>query len=364
MIFPLVAGLSLAVSLCFWLLSNPQLLLPNHIPDLLLAWSPLIGLSLIIYQYYAFKRSRRLLILGLSLLSLTLYAFWRGQTITSIHADQYLLLAILHLPLISWAISALSLANWPLSSRDKTAFFQKSFVLFIILGLFMGLVGLFSGLTMALFSTLNIQVPEPIFRFILLGGAGLFPLSVILLNYQPSKPPAQQDFSTSLDKLVNLLARVSLPFTLMVLVIYVALIPFHFFEPFNNRNLLINYNVVLIAVIALIILNCLSFIDLPKKYQPFFHVGLIVIAILGLIIDLYAFSATLTRTIHSFLTPNRLAVLGWDILNALVFFNYLWTVLRSFKPKTSLLDQIFSRAFTWYALWAVFLILGLPFFFW
>ena len=47
--------------------------------------------------------------------------------------------------------------------------------------------------------------------------------------------------------------RLLLPLTLGVLVIYIIVIPFYFFEPFNNRDVLIVYNLMLFAIMALLL---------------------------------------------------------------------------------------------------------------
>jgi len=47
--------------------------------------------------------------------------------------------------------------------------------------------------------------------------------------------------------------RLLLPLTLVVLVIYVAVIPFAFMAPFRDRDVLIVYNVMLFAILGLLL---------------------------------------------------------------------------------------------------------------
>ena len=71
--------------------------------------------------------------------------------------------------------------------------------------------------------------------------------------YNPTVPPSEQAFNEGLSKLVALLMRLMLPLTLLVLLVYLAFIPFNFRAPFDNRDVLIIYNVMLFAVVALLV---------------------------------------------------------------------------------------------------------------
>jgi hypothetical protein len=107
-----------------------------------------------------------------------------------------------------------------------------------------------------------------------------------------------------------------LPLTLVVLIIYVVAIPFNFSEPFNQRDVLIVYNVVLFAIMGLLIgVTPTSSGDYSARYQRFLRAGIIAVAGLMLLVSLYALSAILYRTANDGLTMNRLAVVGWNVVN-------------------------------------------------
>ena len=120
-------------------------------------------------------------------------------------------------------------------------------------GLFAIAGGIFTAITVGLFEALAVTLPEVVMRLIVFGGVGLIPVLAVAVIYDPGVTPAEQSFDEGLSKVIATLMRVLLPLTLIVLVVYLAFIPFRFWEPFQNRDVLIIYNAMLFAVIALLV---------------------------------------------------------------------------------------------------------------
>ena len=71
--------------------------------------------------------------------------------------------------------------------------------------------------------------------------------------YDPTKSPSEQDFDQGLSKFIATMMRLLLPLTLGVLTIYLLVIPFNFLAPYENRELLIVYNLMLFAIMGLLL---------------------------------------------------------------------------------------------------------------
>ncbi len=65
--------------------------------------------------------------------------------------------------------------------------------------------------------------------------------------------PRQHSFDEGLSRLITLLLRLLLPLAVFVLTIFVFFIPANFWELFENRDVLIAFNALLFAVIALLV---------------------------------------------------------------------------------------------------------------
>jgi hypothetical protein len=78
-------------------------------------------------------------------------------------------------------------------------------------------------------------------------------------------------------------------------------------------------------------------------------------------VSLYAFSATLYRTILGGLTANRLTVLGWNLVNLGLLVYLLIRQVRAGKEAwIASLQRVFSLGCIVYTIWILFLVLVTP----
>ena len=111
---------------------------------------------------------------------------------------------------------------------NRFAFLIKALEIFIMAGLFAIAGGIFTAITVGLFEALAVTLPDVVMRLIVFGGVGLIPVLAVAVIYDPSVMPAEQSFDEGLSKVIATLMRVLLPLTLIVLVVYLAFIPFRF----------------------------------------------------------------------------------------------------------------------------------------
>jgi hypothetical protein len=276
--------------------------------------------------------------------------------------EQYLTLMTMHLPLLAWTGVGVFLVAGHRDPANRFAFLTKSLEVFIMGGLFVIAGGLFTGITIGLFDALDVDFPEIVQRLFIAGGGGLIPVVATAVIYNPTVSPAEQAFDEGLSKLVALLMRILLPLTLLVLLVYLVFIPFNFRAPFENRDVLIIYNAMLFAVVALLVgATPMSLDEFPPRLGRWLRLGIIAVAALALIVSLYALTAILYRTAFDRLTPNRLTFIGWNVINIGLLFLVL---LFQARPKGERWLQGLFRAYSAgtvaYAVWTLVAILALP----
>lgn len=279
--------------------------------------------------------------------------------------EQYLTLMAMHLPLLAWAGAGVFLAGLRRNPANRFAFLIKSFEIFIMAGLFVIAGGLFTGVTFGLFGALNIEPPVLVQRLFIAGGGGLIPVLAVAVLYNPAAPPREQAFDAGLSKLVALLLRLLLPLTLLVMLVYLGFIPFNFREPFENRDVLIIYNGMLFAVMALLVgATPVDRAELSPAVQIWLRRGIVAVAALALLISLYALAAIVYRTAMDRLTPNRLTFIGWNLVNLGLLGWLLIVQARAGKEGwLAGLQRTFSRGAEVYTVWTLLVILALPWLF-
>jgi hypothetical protein len=276
--------------------------------------------------------------------------------------EQYLTLMVMHLPLLAWAGVGVFLVARHRDPINRFSFLIKSLEVFILGGLFVIAGGLFTAITFGLFEALDVDLPEVVQRLFIAGGGGLIPVVATAVIYNPTLPPVEQAFDEGLSKLVALLMRILLPLTLLVLLVYLAFIPFNFRAPFENRDVLIIYNGMLFAVVALLVgATPVSLAGIAPRVRHWLRLGIIAVAALALIVSLYALAAILYRTFLDRLTPNRLAFIGWNVVNIGLLFLVLLLQARAGEGRwLQRLFRAYSAGTVAYAVWTLTVILAIP----
>jgi hypothetical protein len=371
-----VIPLALVNALLFWWLSDDLSMITmegfrgtdrDFMPAIVLLAAPLSAVFVLIYlTSVGRKRWRLSALIGILLLAASAYVLLTyPQTGTVPFQEQYLTLMVMHLPLLAWAGVGAFLIARHRDPANRFSFLIKSLEVFILGGLFVIAGGLFTAITVGLFDALDVDFPELVQRLFIAGGAGMIPVVATAVIYNPTVPPAEQAFDEGLSKLVALLMRILLPLTLLVLLVYLAFIPFNFRAPFENRDVLIIYNGMLFAVIALLVgATPVSLADISPRLARWLRLGIIAVAALALIVSLYALAAILYRTALDRLTPNRLTFIGWNVVNiGLLFLVLLFQARAKEGQWLHGLYRAYSAGTIAYALWTLAMILALPWFF-
>jgi hypothetical protein len=266
-----------------------------------------------------------------------------------------IILAYLHLPIFLWGLIGLAYTGNEFGIGSTRLGYLKFNLEFGILYGAMAISGmLLAALTMQLFSFVGLDIEEFYFsNVVLFGAAGLTIVATYLVsgNLKLAK------------NIAPYIAKIFSPLVLITLLVYLIAVIMIGKNPFLDRNFLLAFNGILLSVLAVTIFSITeSGSDEKKTISDYINFALIVLA---LIIDSVALSAIVFRLSSYGITPNRLAVLG---VNILIWANLIWIMfpyMRFLQNKTgpTTVQDAVTRYLPIYALWAAFVTFTFPFIF-
>ncbi len=270
------------------------------------------------------------------------------------HKDS-IILAYLHLPIFLWVLLGLAFTGNEYGIGGKRLAYLKFNGEFSVLYASMAISGmLLTALTMQLFSFIGMNIEEFYFKNVVLFGASA--LAVVTTHL----------LSRNLKLAKNIapyIAKIFTPLVLITLLVYLITVLWVGKNPFMDRNFLISFNGILLSVLAVTIFSITeSGTDEKKNISDYINFALIILALL---IDSVALSAIVFRLSSYGITPNRLVVLG---VNILIWANLIWIMLsymRFLQNKTGPLtiQDAVTKYLPAYGLWAAFVTFTFPFIF-
>jgi hypothetical protein len=367
----LAIPLAAANGLVLWALSAPALTTPNGAPYLAWLAAPVTALFVMAFlTLTSGKNQRRAVLLGVELAVVTGVCMLLDTFVAQQTSEYYEILLVPHLALLAWASIGVCLIGVRSSAAtgaangaaNRFAFLVKSIDVFVTGGVYLIAGVAFGAITLGMFAALSIEPPEVLMRLIAAGGAGLIPVIAVATIYDPLLDPQDQDFKQGLSRFIATLMRLLLPLTLGVLVIYLFVIPFNFLEPFKNRDVLIVYNAMLFAIMGLLVgATPLNLEEVSPRLGQALRWGILAVAILAVLVSLYAISALLYRTIDGGPTINRLTMLGWNVINiALLVVLIIRQLGKGAQAWNERIKGVFSQGAYAYVVWSLFVVLVMP----
>ena len=261
-------------------------------------------------------------------------------------------LVYIHMPLLMWCLFGMVYTNYDLKDLTKRVDYIKHNGDLAIMGVLIIITGgMLMATSIGIFQAIGIHVEKIYQNYIMVIGSVAAPVltSFILKNY-----------ATFTNKLAPILANIFSPLVLLTLIIYLIEIPLSGKDPYNDRDFLLIFNVMLICVMAIIVFS-VSETAMMRK-QKFSEIVLFLLSIVTLIINLIALSAIFYRLGHFGLTPNRLAILGSNIL---VFINLLLISIELFKigfrdSDTEKVNLTISKYIPVYLVWVLIVVFLFP----
>lgn len=304
--------------------------------------------------YFAWKNRLSLnkiaLIAGVTLVGL-LFINFLPPTVT----NDTLLLSCIHLPILLWAVTGFAfVGEQPNSSQQRLHYLSYNGDLIVISTLILIAGGILTGVTIGLFELIGLRIEKFYFEYIVICG---LPAAPILGTYLIRTNPQL------VGRVSPVIARLFSPLVLVMLVIYLIAIVYSGKDPYNDREFLLLFNVLLIGVMAIIFFSVAE--ASRKAIHRLENWVLLLLSIVTIVVNGIALSAILFRISTGGFTPNRTAVLG---SNVLILLNLLLVTVQLFKVVYGKRDiSSVGKAIAWflpvYCLWAIIVTFLFPFVF-
>ncbi len=268
------------------------------------------------------------------------------------HDSHTIILACLHTPFFLWSLLGVAFlgGEWKnLGGRMDYLRYNGELLIYTTMIWIGGMV--MTGLTIALFDLIQLHIENWYLENVVVYGAVAAPIVATLL----------------VDRVVGnrfrfapLLAKIFTPLFLVTVVSYLAAMALQHKSPFTDREFLIAFNGLLLVVLGLCVF---SISERGGRENPglgdYMNIGLVSVT---LMIDVVALSAILFRLTSYGFTPNRVAVLGANLLAfghlAGILLRYLRFILH--KDPFASLEQWIVTYLPAYSTWSILVAVGFP----
>lgn len=283
-------------------------------------------------------------------------AFFINWLPSSVESSTFILSCI-HLPLFFWALlgfvftGARSLTDW----ERRPDFLRYNGDLIILTSLFSSGILALSGITLALFNLIGLHIEEFYMQWVVVVEVAAAPLiATYILDTHPNL----------INKVSPIIARIFSPVVLITLVGYLVGICMAKKDPFNDREFLIFFNALLIGVLAIVFF---SLVELPRSAAGRGAVLItLLLSVATLVVNSVALLAIAYRISSWGFTPNRLAVLGANLLFFIHLLLIALQLLKQYRKKEIVFAEVektIARFLPIYAGWALFVAVVVPFIF-
>ena len=261
-------------------------------------------------------------------------------------------LVYIHIPILLWSILGYAYLGNEFSSKEKRINFLKFNGDLLIMSVIILLSCiLFTVITFGLFNLIGIKIENFYVQYIAIWGIGAIPIIATYLVYNNPN---------LINRISPLIAKIFTPLVFINLFIYLVTLIYMGKYPHNDRNLLLVYNLLLVAVLALIFFSIAE--NKISKENYFSALLLFGLSLLTIIINGIALSAIIFRIWEFGITPNRIAVLGGNILIfinlIMVFFDLLKVVSK--KSDSLKVEDSIAKYLPVYAVWVAVVVLIIP----
>ena len=305
----------------------------------------------ILSTYFAWKNKANtksiFFIAGAILISLFYINFLPDQ-----RKSDSLLLACIHLPLFLWCVLGYAFTGGSLTNNEKRLdFLRYNGNLAVMTGLILIAGVILTGATIGLFALIDLNIEKFYFENVVIFCVAASP---IVGTYLTETNPQ------IVNKVSPLIAKIFSPLVLITLIAYLAAIVISGKDLYNDREFLLTFNALLIGVMAIIFFSVAGTSRPSKNYAE--TLILFLLSVLTVIVNGIALSAILFRISEWGITPNRIAVLGGNILmltNLILVTIKLLKALRNKTDKTEVAAAI-GLFLPVYAAWAFLVTFLLP----
>ncbi|MBK7501171.1 MAG: hypothetical protein IPI19_19395 [Ignavibacteriales bacterium] len=301
--------------------------------------------------YFAWKQNvstKKITVASIAILVSVLYINFLPNN----NQSDTLILACLHLPLFLWAVLGFTYLGKDIkNNQQRLDFLRYNGDLVVMTAIILLAGGLFTILTINLFSLIDIHIEEFYFKNIGILGLAAAPIvGTFLVQTNPQL----------VNKVSPVIAKIFTPLVLVTLVVYLIAVIYTGKDPYNDREFLLIFNMLLIGVMAIIFFSIAE--NSKTSGSKIITVMLFALSIVTITVNGIALSAIIFRISEWGITPNRLAVLGSNILILLNLFLMSYRLFKTVKDVNEIEQVGNSIAFFLpvYSLWTMIVTFVLP----
>ena len=261
------------------------------------------------------------------------------------------ILAFIHLPLFMGTVFALAWVSFDFRNTGKVSGFIRYCGELVTMSGLLAIAGaVLSGMTISMFAIIGMKIEKFYAENVAIVGVAVLPVTAAwLIDLYPGIT----------DRIAPVISRLFTPLVLLSAVIYLVAISISGISLSENREFLLVFNIMLLCVMAIIVFS-LSELD-KSDVRRLNVILLFLLAVVTLMIDLFALAAIITRLSEGF-TPNRTVILASNILilvNLLLVLPDLYRAGFMGKPLTRV-EEIINHYLPVYFIYSIVVIFIFP----
>ena len=266
-----------------------------------------------------------------------------------------LILSCIHLALFLWSVMGFAFVGEIKNNYEsRLSYLRFNGDLVVMTTLIVIAGGILTGITIGLFQLIGFNIEEFYFQNIVLFGLPAAPIfGTYLIQTNPQL----------VGKVSPVIAKIFSPLVLVMLVIYLVAMVFSGKDPYNDREFLLIFNALLIGVMAIIFFSIAENSNTEKSKAEIWI--LLLLSVFTVVVNSIALSAIVFRIAEWGITPNRLAVLGGNVL---ILINLLLVTAQLIKVVSKKADinnvgLSIARYLPVYIVWTIIVTFIFPFVF-
>ena len=297
------------------------------------------------------KAAKAIVITLITLIIAAIFINWLPRTSNS----DTVILSCIHLPLLLWFFLGYSFTEGNVKDHEKRmAFLRYNGDLLVIIALILIAGLIMSAITINLFSLIGFKIEAFYAENIVVSGLAATPvIGTFIIQTNPQL----------VSKISPVIAKLFSPLVLVILLSYLIAIILSGKDPYNDREFLLLFNLLLIGVMALILFSVADTSGASTNRGQ--TLVLLLLSVLTIIVNGIALSAIIFRIAEWGFTPNRLAVLGSNMLMLIHLLFVAFQLWKTFRNKNSIgeVGKVIAAYLPMYFYWAVIVTFLMPFFF-
>ena len=260
-------------------------------------------------------------------------------------------LSSVHLPFFLWTLAGFIFAGASVKKPSGTIQYLQHNGNWLVISAIMVLSAfLFTAISVALFEVIGINLASFYQKYLLVWALAAFPMiaTYLVLN----NPPL-------VNRISPLIAGIFTPIVLFTLFVFLLALGFSSKSIYTDRNFLMIFNLVLIGVMAIIFFSLTSS---RQHHRSFLHYLQTILSVLALIANVIALSAIIFRLSSFGFTPNRVAVLGANLLIFIHVALISFQLIKSLQPNRDIekVEEAIVRFLPVYSVWTGIVVFVFP----